>query len=345
MKKTAAIISALILLAGCGRDRASAPAESALFRIDNAGDSVKIITFAPDGASWDSTTVSGSISRMICMSSSYIAYLSAIGCDSVICGVSGAKYISDTVMRRMIANGAVSDVGSDTTPDYEKILALTPDMVVTYSMPGSDFVPNLRSLGVPVLVLNDYLASSPLGRASYIKVFGALTGKGAKADSVFTAVSARYEALVGKVNADERVNVLMNIPYADSWYIPGGSNYMTRLVHDAGGDVLGAVPGKSESSVISLEKAYILAKDADFWINTGWCDTREQLYGSNAMFSSFGIGKIYNNTLRVTPEGGNDFWESGAVRPDLILHDLISILHPDKVYGDCEGLHYYKEVQ
>ena len=38
---------------------------------------------------------------------------------------------------------------------------------------------------------------------------------------------------------------------------------------------------------------------------------------------------IYNNTLRTTPEGGNDFWESGAMRPDLILQDLIAILQGD----------------
>jgi iron complex transport system substrate-binding protein len=50
---------------------------------------------------------------------------------------------------------------------------------------------------------------------------------------------------------------------------------------------------------------------------------------------------IYNNTLRTTPEGGNDFWESGAVRPDLILEDLIQVFH----YDGSGNLNYYFRLE
>jgi iron complex transport system substrate-binding protein len=49
---------------------------------------------------------------------------------------------------------------------------------------------------------------------------------------------------------------------------------------------------------------------------------------------------IYNNTLRTNSEGGNDFWESGAVRPDLVLEDLV------KIFASEPGkLHYYLELR
>ena len=144
-------------------------------------------------------------------------------------------------------------------------------------MPGSDFAGQLRKLGVKVLVLNDYLENAPLGRASYIRVFGALTGRMAMADSIINGIAQSYNELKDKVidavPADAVPGVLMNIPYADAWYVPGGTNYMSQLVSDAGAKVLGAVPGKSESSIISVEQAIILSRDASFWLNTGWCDT------------------------------------------------------------------------
>lgn len=207
-------------------------------------------------------------------------------------------------------------------------------------MPGSAFVSHLRSLGIPVLVLDDYLENSPLARASYVKIFGSMTGRMAAADSVYDAVSQSYKKIAAGVGDSPRVNVMMNIPYGDAWYVPGGENYMTHLVNDAGGDVLGAVPGKSESSVISVEQALGYSAEADIWLNTGWCDTRIDLYSQNPVFRSMQVPKIFNNTLRMTSGGGNDFWESGAVRPDLILHDLVQILHHQKP----DTLYYYKEV-
>ena len=106
---------------------------------------------------------------------------------------------------------------------------------------------------------------------------------------------------------------------------------MSRLVNDAGGEVLGSISGTSESSVITVEKAYLLSLEADVWLNPGTCVTRDQLKSAHHMFPRFGpvVSElpIYNNTLRSTPEGGNDFWESGAMRPDLILEDLINIFN------------------
>ena len=338
----------LLAFTSCADRPESDKPDGVLYRTDTSGTRCRIWTYHPDGSIQDSISLPRNLNRIICMSSSHVACLSAIGCDSLICGVSGIKYISDSLILRRFAEGTVADVGSDVAPDYEKILSMSPDLVTAYSLPGSDFVKKLRALGVNVLVLNDYLENNPLGRASYIKLFGALTGKTDEADSVFERVRANYDSLSAIVEkavnqTNSRKKVLVNVPYSDVWFIPGGDNYMSRLIRDAGGEVLGAVEGNTESGTISVEQAYLLSKDAQVWLNTGWFDTLDALYASASVFGKFGCAdNVYNNTLRTTPGGGNDFWESGAVRPDLILSDLTRILYPGLIQD--APLHYYRKL-
>lgn len=339
MKTRLAIQSALIiaictaLFVGCTSvSSRNSTKSTTLYSIDSCKAGKIIRVFNTDGSIADSIEVTGKFNRIICMSSSYVAYLSAIGCDSVICGISGIDYISDSAVTKRIHDGEIAEVGSDAAPDYEKILALHPDLVTAYSIPGSGFIQHLKSLGVPVLTLNDYLENDPLGRASYIRIFGALTGKEQEADSVFTSISERYNSIkqiVGQDTQRRKTKALINIPYSDVWYIPGGESYMSKLINDAGGEVLGAVPGQSVSGTISIEQAFELSREADVWLNPGWCSTLKSLYSVNPLFESFGCARnVYNNTLRTSPNGGNDFWESGALHPELILSDLVQIFHP-----------------
>jgi iron complex transport system substrate-binding protein len=44
-------------------------------------------------------------------------------------------------------------------------------------------------------------------------------------------------------------------------------------------------------------------------------------------------GNVWNNRKRMTPGGGNDYWESAVVRPDILLADFISIIHPELLPG------------
>ncbi|MGM9743438.1 MAG: ABC transporter substrate-binding protein [Candidatus Cryptobacteroides sp.] len=327
------------------------------FRIIRQDGLTSIITSGPGAQSADTFSFPAPCSRIVCMSANYAAYLSALGRADAISAVSGTGYVSDTLVRRLISEGKIAEAGYDTAPAYETIFSLRPDVVVTYSLQsaGNEFISMLRRSGIPVLVLQDYLEHSPLARAEYIRVFGALTGENARADSIYSSVASGYRRIASAVE-DARISqdhgkgeftakVLMNIPYSDAWYVPGEENYMSRLVRDAGGAILGAVPGKTESSVISVEQAFSYSKEADFWLNPGWCLTKEALYAVNPVFRSFGIGEIYNNILRRNSGGGNDFWESGALRPDLILSDLVNILHPGILPAEDAVLNYYLKVE
>jgi iron complex transport system substrate-binding protein len=254
------------------------------------------------------------------MSSSYIGFLDALGCDSVVTAVSGLDYVADPEVR----SHAV-DVGYDAALDYETILKVKPDLLITYAVSAAEppYLQKLRELGVRTAVIHEHLEGHPLARAEYIKLFGLMTGRSQEADSLFSAIRDRYQAMVKTTDSPRKI--LINIPYADQWYIPGGDNYMTRLIRDAGGEVLGAEPGRSESSVISLEKAWELSSGADLWLDVGNCRTLDQLRSQVPLLKDSPLllpGKVYNNNRRSTPAGGNDFWESGSVRPDMILEDL-----------------------
>ena len=299
-----------------------------------------VVAISPYSGHGDTLVLERPLDNIVCMSSSQVAGLAAIGADSAISAVSGIKYISNPAIRaRAEADGhlaggqsRVYDIGYESSLDYERILKLNPDIVLTYTVSGAEpqYITRLRSLGVRVLVLHDHLEDHPLARAEYIRLYGALTGQQALADSIFEEISSRYGALAARPDENsDRVKVLLNVPYGDAWYIPGEESYMSRLIRDAGGEVLGARQGTSISGTVTLEQAYELSQEADIWLNPGAFRTRKELGNAHHAFPMFGPLKngkpIYNNTLRTTPEGGNDFWESGSVRPDLILEDLIRI--------------------
>ena len=299
-----------------------------------------VVLVRPEDARRDTLRLDAPAGRLICMSTSFLGYLEAIGCDSVVTAVSGTGFVTEPRLRARAAGESdppLYDVGYDAQPDYERILSLHPDLYLTYSVGASEpaSLAKLRSLGVRVAVLSDHLEEHPLARAEYIRLFGALVGRRARADSVFAAVEAAYLA---QVRPEGDAKVLLNLPYADQWYIPGADNYLSRLIRDAGGRLLGAGEG-SVSRVISLEEAFLLASEADYWLHPGSCRSREQLQAACPAIPAGSVRHIYNNTLRTTPAGGNDFWESGAARPDLVLEDLV------RIFDGQEGpFHYYFEL-
>ena len=325
-------MTCLVVLLSCARESQAYDSSCEYAEFFDIKDSLLLVVSPYDG-SIQTVSLGRPMSKIICMSSSQVAALDQIGAESSVAAVSGMKYLTNQRLHERNS----PDIGYEASLDYEKIIGIRPDLLVAYTVSASEpqYLSKLRSLGIPVLVIYEHCENHPLAKAEYLRLFGALTGRQAKADSCFRAVRDRYCELADSVakSCDERLKVLMNIPYGDAWYIPGADNYMSRMIHDAGGEVLGAKPGRN-SSVVSLEKAYELSQDADIWLNPGHCSTLGELSGIHHLFPKFGpLAKglpIYNNTLRTTPEGGNDFWESGAVRPDLVLEDLVQVFssHP-----------------
>ena len=368
--------------------------------IPEADGGYSLVSISPFDGSRDTISISQPLGRLIVTSTSYIGFLDAVGADSVIVGVSGGEYVCDSSVTAGLSNGTVVDIGYDASPDYEKIMALKPDLLLTYSVSPvkSQFFSKLESLGIKTFIVNEHLERHPLARAAYIRLFGALTGNMAAADSVLKVVSDNYislrDSVQGRLSANDayasdksRLNIgdaeqgsggternttkprkiLVNIPYKDQWFIPGQESYLTTLFKDAGGEILGAKPGSSVSGQISVETAYSLSKEADLWMNVGWCQTLEQLLSVNPLFEDFlrniqrnasargysgakgnatnssdtSASVVWNDNNRLNANGGNDFWESGVVRPDLLLRDLVGIFRGE----DNRTPIYYKSIK
>ena len=299
---------------------------------------------APEG--FDGQVLEGDAERIVAMSSTHIAMLDAIGEVDRVVGVSGIDYISnpDIQARR----DRIGDVGYEGNINYELLLSLDPDLVLLYGVNGaSGMEPKLRELGIPFLYVGDYLEESPLGKAEWLVVLSEVVGKRAEGEKVFAEIPVRYNALKQRVaeNTLDAPSVMLNMPYGDSWFMPSTESYAVRLIKDAGGDYIYKKNMSNASTPIDMEEAYLLASAADMWLNVGMANTLGEVKAACPKFVDtrcFLNGDVYNNNACTNAAGGNDYFESAVVHPDLLLRDLVKIFHPELVE---EPFVYYKRLK
>lgn len=299
---------------------------------------------APDG--FTGQILNGNASRIVAMSSTHTAMLHALQADSLVVGVSGLNFISNPFIR---ANrDRIGDVGYDGNINYELLLSLNPDIVLIYGVNGASAMESkLAELNIPYMYVGDYLEESPLGKAEWLVAIAELTGLRTEGEKEFGRISRAYGELRQLVDsaATTAPTVMLNTPYGDTWFLPSTSSYMSRLIADAGGEYIYKSNTGNSSQPIDMEEAYRLTSEADIWLNTGAANTLDELRTACPKFTDTGCfrnGQVYNNTLRTNAAGGNDFYESSAVRPDVLLRDLVRIFHPELITGD---LYYYKQLK
>jgi iron complex transport system substrate-binding protein len=247
-----------------------------------------------------------------------------------------------------MGKGEVPDVGYGQNLNYELMVNQKPELVMVYGI-GSEvtsYVQKLEELGIPVVMVAEYLEENPLGKAEWIKFFGTLFQKENEANHYFDEVENEYLKLKKRAaEMTEKPKILVGSPYKDSWWIPGGNSYLANLIADAGGEYLGKSNLSNESYVISFEHALTFSNEADVWINMSNLATKDEILSTDERFKNFGVfknGKLFNNIKRLSKHGGNDFWESGTVNPHLVLHDLTAIFHPELAEGEMV---YYQEIK
>ncbi|MBP3382548.1 MAG: ABC transporter substrate-binding protein [Tidjanibacter sp.] len=288
--------------------------------------------------------------RIVCMSSSHVAFIDALGLTERIVGVSGADYITNPHIRKGVAEGKVREIGYDTAINYELIASLRPDVAFIYGTTGDNTTLNgkLTELGVPYIYMNEQHERSPLGKSEWIVAVGEVLGCREEAEDLFGQIGERYESLrLAMLDVDSRPKVMFNSPYKDVWFVPADKCYIVALVEDAGGDYVCKGNNDSTSSrPISGESAYVWLSQADVWLNPNSARTMEQLVAENPKFAGVDVvrkGRVYNCTAISTPAGGSDFWESGAVWADVVLADMITILHPERSGG--HKMHYFESIK
>lgn len=290
--------------------------------------------------------VSGNAKRIVCMSTTHIAALHALGADSLIVGVSGGQYVSNPGIRRRIEEGTVSDIGYEAGIDWEKLISLKPDIVFVYDVAGENapYIEKMKRFHLNVMMIDDYLQEDPIARLGILRKYGEILGLEARADSIITSTTRQYDSLKLIAAKASKVRVLMNVPYRNVWYIAGADNYLSKLVSDAGGTVVGAGKG-AKSHPYSVEEAFLLSQKSDIWLLQTNDNTLSAVESQNPLFRKvppLRSGNVWNNSLHTTPGGGNDFWEDGIVEPQYILEDMIRMFHPG-LLPDGE-FHFYQKL-
>ena len=303
-----------------------------------------IFNSAEEAQGYKGQYIVGPAKRVVCMSTSHVAMLDAVGCVDAIVGLSGKDYVmNETIAQRT----EVLDVGYDSNLDYEALLSLHPDVVLMYGITAENSAQTakLRELNIPYIYLGDYTEQSPLGKAEWVVAVAEIVGVQEAGIATFSEVEQRYLEVKGSISTEgRRPKVMLNTPYQDVWYMPSDDSYMVQLIEDAGGEYIykGNNP-TGGSRGIGLEEALTLVGSADIWLNPSQCLTLEELRRSVPHFANCGVverGDVYNNNHRRSPKGGSDFWESAIVRPDRVLSDLKIIME-----GGEDELYYHHRLR
>lgn len=290
------------------------------------------------------------VKNIICMSTTHLSMISALNEERSVTGISGSDFLYDRKLIELVEDHKIADVGYEDNLNKELVIRIAPELVMVYGV-GSEsagYLNKLKELGIKIMFNADYLETDPLGKAEWIKVFGALYRKEKEADSIFTSVSDKYTSLKALIdrNIKKRPAVFLGLPFKDTWFISPGNSYISRLISDAGGDYIWKETQSEISMPYGIENVYLKAIKADFWLNTSSVNSLKEITAIDNRLGelpSFKKGNVYNNNNRITAKGGNDYWESGSINPQIILNDIASILHPD-LFPDYK-LYYYRKIE
>ncbi len=291
------------------------------------------------------------VARVATSSSTQIASLALLDALDVVVANDMPEAVVNADARAKVAGGTITGFGTgDGGYDLEKLVALDPDLVLQGGMP-SDTWGKLTELGIPNVADASWLEPTPLGRAEWLKYIATFLGAEAKANEVFADMADAYATTRAQVaDASARPLVLAGTQYNGTWTVPGSDSFVAALIADAGADYV--FSDVSSENTMNLDNETILSRGASatIWINGNWMALTRWESRADALAEDPRVevlqavkdNQIWNPTLRIADNGGNDFWESGTVRPDLVLRDLAIVFHPDTFAG--EEPYYYRQT-
>ncbi len=288
------------------------------------------------------------LQKVICLSTSHIAFLDILDEIHSIEGVSGTKFVNNKELLDKIHQNKIVDVGYENHLNYELIAGMNPDVVITYGVGSevSSYNQKLNDLGIETIIIPEYLETHPLGKLEWIKFIAALYDKKNEAEEYFQQIENEYNHL-GElvVSVKRKPKVLFGLPWKDTWYVPGGNSFLAKMVFDAGGEYIWRKNNSRESIPLDIEHVFVEANNADVWLNTGTVKHKHEIVKIDDRFKEFTPfwrSRIYNNNQQENEWGGNDYWEKGTVEPNIILKDLIKIFHPELLPNHT--LVYYRSI-
>ena len=290
------------------------------------------------------TLVRTPLSKAVIYSSVHCSLLKDFGALNSIGGVCDLKYIKLPEIEEGCRNGTIADVGDGMNPNIEKIIDLHPDAILLSPFENSGGYGRVEKLNVPIIECADYMETSSLGRAEWMRFYGLLFGKKTEADAMFAAVERNYKDLQELVKPISFApSVMCDLKTSSTWYTPGGNSTIAKLYSDAGANYIFREDTHSGSLPYPFEVIFEKGQQTDFWL-IRYNQPVDKTYGElekefapYAGFRAFKERNIYGcNTNRVP------FYEETPFHPDWLLKDLIKIFHPSLLEG--YELRYYNKL-
>lgn len=282
----------------------------------------------------EGTVVRTPIRRTVVFTSVHCGLLDELGRIGSVAATADVQYILNPRILTAVRSGKITDVGQAMLPNVEKIIRMNPDGLLVSPFQSSGGYGKLEQTGIPLIECADYMETSPLGRAEWMRFFGMLYDCEATADSLFTAVESRYKRLSESVQRlrIKRPRVMIDHQDGAAWYVPAANSTLGQMIQDAGGAYLFSDQKGGGSVRLSFETVFKRARNADIWLlKYGKADdyTYKTLKSEKEAYAAFRPWKtreIYGcNTLKVP------FFDKEPFHPELLLSDFVQIFYPDGV--------------
>lgn len=277
------------------------------------------------------TIVRTPLSHSMIFSTVHCAMLMDFDKQDCISGVADLKYIKIPWIQQQVQQGRICDVGDGLSPVVEKIIDQRPDALFLSPFENSGGYGKLEDIDIPIVECAEYMESSPLGRAEWLRFYGMLFGCEQKADSMFEAIDKNYNVLKAVAQHHEpKPEALLDKLTGSVWYVPGGQSTIGQMIQDAGGHHPWAGDAHSGSVSLPFESVLEKAGEADIWLfryssdhNITYNELRAEHHGYH-QFKAFREHQVYGCNVELSL-----FYEETPFHPDWLLNDFIRILHPD----------------
>ena len=280
------------------------------------------------------TIISVPLKSIVVTSTTIIPFLEMLGVEKSLVGFPHTDYISSEKTRKLIDAGTVKNIGQNEKLNMEQLIELEPNLIVTFGIDNNNpMIDNLQKSGLNVLIQADWMEQTPLGKAEWIKLYGALYGKEKEAKTLFDGIVKNYNDAIELVaNKKPTATVLYGAMYQDQWYVARGNSWVAQFMKDAKANYLWSNVAGTGSLSMPFEKILEKAKTAKYWIATGSFKNSAEFENSNPHYSQFDASKsknVYTFESKLGATGGTIYYELAASRPDLVLKDYIKIFHPE----------------
>ncbi len=274
------------------------------------------------------TVIKIPVENIACLYSIDASIIQSLGDENKIKAIAETKYVKIPFLVDGLKKGKIADIGQSTDLNIERLMDVSPDMIIVSPFQGMGYG-NLETTGIAIVENAAYMENTPLARAEWIRFIAAFLQKDKEAERKMNDIAERYNQLVKKTETvDFRPTVFCEKKYGQVWWVPGGNSYMAHFLNDAGADYIWKNTPETGSLELSFETVYDKAEDADYWLIRSDHDvTYQDLKKEFEPYSYFKAWKnkqiIFSNTMK------NDYYETGMMNPDWVLHDLIHIFHPE----------------